>query len=121
MLPYYYEHLMTNRNSLVCLFYGLMVVEPQNMPTIGVVVMPNMLDTVVHEVYDLKGSTYGRFTKEKDMEKGAANVVQKAPTACYTTTLCSEGECWRSCELTLRSARTSTLTSSSSFPRQCTL
>jgi len=54
-----------------------MTVEPQNMPIIGVVVMPNMLDTVVHEVYDLKGSTYGRFTKEKDKEKGIANVVQK--------------------------------------------
>lgn len=85
MMPYYYEHLMNplkGTNTLICLFYGLMTVAPDNMATIGVVVMPNMLDTVVHEVhdpdpnpdpdpsplevYDLKGSTYGRITKEKD-------------------------------------------------------
>jgi len=53
-------------------------VMPDSMPTIGVVVMPNMLDQVVDEVYDIKGSSYGRFTRDKDKEgKGIANIVQK--------------------------------------------
>jgi len=80
MMPFYYQHVMMTEHTLICLFFGLMTVLPDDNKShggIGVVVMPNMLDTVVHEVYDLKGSEYGRFTKEKDKEKGIANVVQK--------------------------------------------
>jgi len=77
MIPYFYEHVMTHRDTLISLFYQLMTVMPVGMPIIGLVVMPNLLDAVVHEVYDLKGSTHGRFTKDKDKEKGIQNVVQK--------------------------------------------
>eukprot|EP00656_Telonema_subtile_P010193 TRINITY_DN14878_c0_g1_i2.p1 TRINITY_DN14878_c0_g1~~TRINITY_DN14878_c0_g1_i2.p1 ORF type:complete len:690 (-),score=148.29 TRINITY_DN14878_c0_g1_i2:230-2299(-) len=75
ILPYYYEHVMRHPDTTITLFYGLYCVKPHNMKPIRLVVMSNMFDMVVHEVYDIKGSTHGRITQ--DSNKKVEGVVLK--------------------------------------------
>ena len=78
-LPRYHGHLMANRYTLLCRFFGLHRVH---LPTtlgkkVYFVVMGNVLpiDKPIHERYDLKGSTRGRITSEA--ERQDPNVVLK--------------------------------------------
>ena len=78
-LPQYHTHLMANRYTLLCRFFGLHRVHLPN--TLGkkvyFVVMGNVfpIDKPIHERYDLKGSTRGRVTSEE--ERSDPNVVLK--------------------------------------------
>ena len=58
---------MKHSDTLITLFYGLYCVKPHNMKPIRLVVMSNMFDMVVHEVYDVKGSTHGRITQVRTL------------------------------------------------------
>ena len=63
-LPNYHAHLMENRFTLLCRFFGLHRVTPRSGKHVYFVVMGNVfpIDRPVHERYDLKGSTLGRET-----------------------------------------------------------
>lgn len=65
ILKHYYEHLITNPDTLLCRFYGLHRVKLPRGKKIHFVVMGNILPPHkdVHEIFDLKGSTAGRLTK----------------------------------------------------------
>jgi len=71
-LPRYHGHLMTNRYTLLCRFFGLHRVHLPN--TLGkkvyFVVMGNVfpIDKPIHERFDLKGSTRGRITTEAERQ-----------------------------------------------------
>lgn len=80
-LPHYHAHLMKNPNTLLNRFYGLHQLKcydaSRNLTSdLCVVVMNNVFDMATPELirtkFDLKGSTYGRVTKERDVARGAA-------------------------------------------------
>jgi len=75
-LPQYHEHLMQNRFTLLCRFFGLHRVQNRG-KRVYFVVMGNVfpIDKPIHERYDLKGSTRNRFTT--DAERQDPNVVLK--------------------------------------------
>eukprot|EP00761_Pharyngomonas_kirbyi_P013858 gb/GECH01013887.1/.p1 GENE.gb/GECH01013887.1/~~gb/GECH01013887.1/.p1 ORF type:complete len:644 (+),score=213.47 gb/GECH01013887.1/:1-1932(+) len=62
ILPFYYNHIMQNQNTLICRFYGFYRVKPLHGSNVRFVVMNNVFptDLKIHETYDLKGSTVGR-------------------------------------------------------------
>lgn len=64
-------------NTLLCKFYGLYAVQIQEQSIIYFVIMENVFTPKfpVEEVYDLKGSTYGRAVSES--EKLKENVILK--------------------------------------------
>lgn len=68
MLKKYYKHMTNCKHSLVTKYYGLHRITPYKSPKIRFVVMGNLFNTdlPIHWRYDLKGSTYGRFTKGKN-------------------------------------------------------
>ncbi|KAL4492363.1 hypothetical protein ABPG72_005498 [Tetrahymena utriculariae] len=70
ILKNYYEHLKENRNSLIIKFFGLHKIKIRmkkstKVEIVYIVIMANVFHTtkLIHERYDLKGSTYGRTTK----------------------------------------------------------
>ncbi|KAL4446054.1 hypothetical protein ABPG74_011046 [Tetrahymena malaccensis] len=70
ILKNYYEHLKDNRNSLIIKFFGLHKIKIRmkkstKVEIVYIVIMANVFHTtkLIHERYDLKGSTYGRTTK----------------------------------------------------------
>eukprot|EP00210_Caulerpa_lentillifera_P003479 g3319.t1 len=71
-LSIYYEHMRKNPQTLVTKFYGLHRVTPYKGPKIRFMVMGNLFltDLPIHNKFDLKGSTQGRFTKPEEQEPG---------------------------------------------------
>ncbi len=57
ILPYYYQHICENPDTLLCRFYGL-----HQLNNVAFVVMGNVFETdyKMKEIFDLKGSTYKR-------------------------------------------------------------
>lgn len=77
IMPQYVSHLHKNPNSLLCRFYGMHRVKMKFLgEEIHFVIMGSVFDTnkTIHTIYDLKGSTLGRITKQEDCDAGA---VQK--------------------------------------------
>jgi len=74
ILPQYYTHMKDSRNTLLCRFFGLHRIKPGKL---HLLVMCNIFDTerVVHDRYDLKGSTVGRQVSEA--EKKNPTVILK--------------------------------------------
>jgi 1-phosphatidylinositol-4-phosphate 5-kinase len=67
----YYEHLAVNPNTLIPRFFGfhkIMYKQGSSWKKIYFVVMKNVFSSKleIHERYDLKGSTYGRMTEDKE-------------------------------------------------------
>jgi hypothetical protein len=65
ILPDYYRHMKDHPNSLLCRFFGMHRLKPGKL---HVLVMANVFDTerVVHQRFDLKGSTLGRRVSEAE-------------------------------------------------------
>ena len=74
MLPDYYRHMKDHPNSLLCRFAGVHRLKPGKS---HVLVMANVFDTerVIHQRFDLKGSTLGRRVSEAD--RRAPTVILK--------------------------------------------
>jgi 1-phosphatidylinositol-4-phosphate 5-kinase len=71
ILHHYLSHISTYPNTLIMLIYGMhKIVFPRGakMQRLYFVVLGNLFssDLEIHERYDLKGSTYGRLTNEKE-------------------------------------------------------
>jgi len=68
VLPDYYRHMKDYRNSLLCRFFGLHRIKPGKM---HLLIMGNIFDTerIIHQRYDLKGSTVGRSVSEAERKK----------------------------------------------------
>ncbi|KAL9654925.1 hypothetical protein ABK040_008715 [Willaertia magna] len=68
ILPDYYNHVMSNPNTLITRFYGLYSIKPKGGKNVRFLIMNNVFDTTlfVSERYDLKGSTVGRSASEKE-------------------------------------------------------
>jgi len=62
ILPQYYEHVMSNPNTMLTRFFGLHRVRIHKGNVINFVVMGNVFvpDREIHERFDLKGSSVGR-------------------------------------------------------------
>lgn len=80
-LPDYHEHLLSNTNTLLNRFYGLYQLKCYDADQgvvfdLYVVVMNNVFDMEAPELikhkYDLKGSSFGRLTRDFEVAKGAA-------------------------------------------------
>ncbi len=70
ILRHYHEHLINHPQSLIIKFFGchkIRFAKSSKEDDIYFVIMENIFSTrrEIHERYDLKGSTYKRFTKEK--------------------------------------------------------
>ena len=65
MLQRYYEHVSEHPDSLLTKFFGLYRVKPKGGRKVRFVIMGNLFCThlVIHDKYDLKGSTLGRYTQ----------------------------------------------------------
>ncbi|KAH7518800.1 hypothetical protein FEM48_Zijuj09G0209400 [Ziziphus jujuba var. spinosa] len=76
MLPRYYDHVGKYENTLITKFFGLHRIKLRGGRKVRFVVMGNMFYTElqIHRRYDLKGSSYGRFT---DKEKRNQNTTLK--------------------------------------------
>lgn len=68
MLPNYYAHVMSCDSTLLPHFYGLIRITTQLGRNIRMVVMNNLMpeEAVIHEKFDLKGSTLGRYATEAE-------------------------------------------------------
>lgn len=71
ILKDYYDHVTENPNTLLSQFYGLHRVKMPYGKKIHFVVMNNLFPPHrdIHQTFDLKGSTVGRYFKEEDIEK----------------------------------------------------
>ncbi|KAK3941287.1 SAICAR synthase-like protein [Diplogelasinospora grovesii] len=71
ILKDYYQHVTDNPNTLLSQFYGLHRVKMPYGKKIHFVVMNNLFPPHrdIHQTFDLKGSTIGRYYKEDDLEK----------------------------------------------------
>ena len=67
MLPKYYRHMQENEDSLLTKFFGVFSVKPKAGRKVRFIVMRNLFcDSLeIHDTYDLKGSTLGRFTSHE--------------------------------------------------------
>ncbi|KAI8139047.1 hypothetical protein BJV82DRAFT_522323 [Fennellomyces sp. T-0311] len=74
----YYDHVCRNPNTLLCRFYGLHRIKLPHGRKKHFVVMGNVFPASkdVHTTYDLKGSTFGRLTPEKDVAKNPNAVLK---------------------------------------------
>ena len=77
MLPNYYAHVMGSANTLLPRFFGLLRITTAQGRNIRLVSMNNLIpeDAKIHEKYDLKGSTLGRYAT--DVEKAQVDVTLK--------------------------------------------
>lgn len=77
MLPNYYAHVMSCDSTLLPRFYGLIRITTQLGRNIRMVVMNNLMpeEATIHEKYDLKGSTLGRYAT--DAERADPNCTLK--------------------------------------------
>ncbi|KAG0174161.1 Phosphatidylinositol-4-phosphate 5-kinase [Apophysomyces sp. BC1015] len=72
ILKQYYNHVCSNPDTLLCRYYGLHRVKlPHGL--MGNVFPPNK---DIHETYDLKGSTFGRFLPEEEIKKNPYAVMK---------------------------------------------
>ena len=66
-LPDYYRHLSRNRKSVLSRIYGVYTIKMTHLEPVNIVLMQNTMrinnDSKVQFVFDLKGSTFKRFTK----------------------------------------------------------
>ena len=77
ILPNYYNYVMRSENTLLPRFFGLIRITTANHRRIRLVIFNNLLpqSLSVHEKYDLKGSTLGRYATPE--EKRDPNVTLK--------------------------------------------
>mmetsp|Transcript_64297 Transcript_64297/g.158222 ORF Transcript_64297/g.158222 Transcript_64297/m.158222 type:complete len:727 (+) Transcript_64297:129-2309(+) len=70
ILPLYFRHMKDHRNSLLCRFFGLHRIKPGK-GKMYLLVMGNIFDTdrIIHQRFDLKGSTVGRAVSEAEKTK----------------------------------------------------
>jgi len=75
ILPHYVKYCRDNKNTLLCRFYGLHRITPKRGRHVRFVVMNNIFQThlKIHEHYDLKGSTVGRYASQKEKAKTTPN------------------------------------------------
>ncbi|KAK9750215.1 hypothetical protein RND81_02G180500 [Saponaria officinalis] len=73
MLPSYYDHVKLHENTLITKFFGLHRIKLKCGRKVRFVVMGNMFYTelLIHRRYDLKGSTYGRYTSKEKIKENA--------------------------------------------------
>ncbi|XP_071721773.1 LOW QUALITY PROTEIN: phosphatidylinositol 4-phosphate 5-kinase 7-like [Rutidosis leptorrhynchoides] len=73
MLPDYYHHVKNHENTLITKFFGLHQIKLSGGRKVRFVVMGNMFCTElrIHQRYDLKGSTHGRFTEKHKIQENA--------------------------------------------------
>lgn len=78
ILPAYYEHIQKNPNTLLTRFFGMHKVKPHKKTQRHFLIMGSVFYTnkYIHTVYDLKGSTQGRYATAKEKLSGA-NCVYK--------------------------------------------
>ncbi|CAO3652556.1 unnamed protein product [Mucor hiemalis] len=78
ILKEYHDHVSSNPNTLLCRYYGLHRVKLPHGRKIHFVVMGNVLppNKDIHETYDLKGSTIGRFLPEEEIKKNPYAVMK---------------------------------------------
>lgn len=80
ILPNYHEHILKNPNTILTRYFGLHQMKCYNknklIYDIYIVVMNNIFTmdnpSLLRHKYDLKGSTFGRRTKQEDIDLGAA-------------------------------------------------
>ncbi|CAN0878564.1 Phosphatidylinositol 4-phosphate 5-kinase 8 [Linum grandiflorum] len=72
MLPQYYAHVGSYENTLITKFFGVHRIKLRGGRKVRFVVMGNMFCTElrIHRRYDLKGSSYGRYTHKDKMKEG---------------------------------------------------
>ena len=77
ILPTYYKYVMECEDTMIPRFFGLIRIKTRTGRNIRMVVMNNLLPLTrkVHEKYDLKGSTLGRWAT--DEEKRSPHVTLK--------------------------------------------
>ncbi|KAI9140810.1 SAICAR synthase-like protein [Paraphysoderma sedebokerense] len=78
ILPHYLLHITQNPHTLLARFYGLHRVKAPGKAPVHFVVMTNVFPSNkdIHEIYDLKGSSVGRFISEEEA-KGNPKAVLK--------------------------------------------
>ncbi|KAI8096246.1 uncharacterized protein BX664DRAFT_291004 [Halteromyces radiatus] len=79
MLQRYYEYISSHPNSLLCRYYGLHRIKSAfTGQKLYFVVMENVLppNKDMHEIYDLKGSTQGRYLSEKERKSKKHTVLK---------------------------------------------
>ncbi|KAI8988366.1 hypothetical protein BDF20DRAFT_904988 [Mycotypha africana] len=78
ILKEYYEHICNNPDTLLCRYYGLHRIKLPHGRKIHFVVMSNVFPPSkdIHETYDLKGSTLGRFLPEEEIRKNPYAVMK---------------------------------------------
>lgn len=76
ILLYYYEHVKNNSNTLLSRFIGLHRVKLPKSKKIHFVVMGNIFpqNRMIHEIYDIKGSTLGRYVSSDDIKSSSLTV-----------------------------------------------
>ncbi|KAJ8454422.1 hypothetical protein ONZ45_g19313 [Pleurotus djamor] len=77
-LKQYYNHVKTNPHTLISRFYGLHRVKLPRGKKIHFVIMNNLFPPHrdVHETYDLKGSTIGRYYPEEKLQQNPRAVLK---------------------------------------------
>ncbi|CAO3693448.1 unnamed protein product [Rhizopus microsporus] len=78
ILKEYYHHICDNPSTLLCRYYGLHRIKLPHGRKIHFVVMSNVFppNKDIHETYDLKGSTLGRFLPEEEIRKNPYAVMK---------------------------------------------
>ncbi|KAF4586934.1 Phosphatidylinositol-4-phosphate 5-kinase [Pleurotus pulmonarius] len=78
VLKQYYEHVKTNPHTLISRFYGLHRVKLPRGKKIHFVIMNNLFPPHrdIHETYDLKGSTVGRYYPEEKLQQNPRAVLK---------------------------------------------
>ena len=79
MLQSYYEHVKENPETLISRIFGLHRVKQANTKKyIYFVVMGNVFppNRDIHQVFDLKGSTFGRFTNPEESKNNPSCVLK---------------------------------------------
>ena len=71
ILPSYVEHVQKYPHTLLSRFFGLHRVKEPGGRKIHFVVMQNLFppNKDIHEIYDLKGSTFGRYVSDSDNQR----------------------------------------------------
>ncbi|KAI8364301.1 hypothetical protein EDC96DRAFT_511245 [Choanephora cucurbitarum] len=78
ILKEYHQHISENPSTLLCRYYGLHRIKLPYGRKIHFVVMSNVFppNKDIHETYDLKGSTLGRFLPEEEIRKNPYAVMK---------------------------------------------
>jgi hypothetical protein len=74
IMKQYHEHMLSYSDSLLSRFMGLYRMKVSGNKAMTVVVMQNLFYTnlLVHEKYDLKGSTVKRFVTQREIDNGTS-------------------------------------------------